>query len=132
MPRVRPYALAVALAAPLLAAPTLAGCGGEADAPPPDAVAEPAPVEAADAAGTLGGELPSYGERLLSNPYVELYYYALPGGTAVGLQNGENWVAYALSDASVRVQGGAGAPAAEVGPASWSQGRRRSSTRRCA
>ncbi|MDT0633066.1 hypothetical protein [Rubrivirga litoralis] len=73
-----------------------------ADRPAP-LVTEPVqPPEAADPE-TLGGDLPSYAARLLSGPYVEASYFALPPGASVAMQNGENWVVYAYSDASVTV-----------------------------
>ncbi|WP_412062282.1 hypothetical protein [Rubrivirga sp. IMCC45206] len=85
----------------------LAGCADAADDPVPDAPAPPMARPEAPAVDpeALGGDLPVYAERLLSNPYVEVSRFALPPGRAVALRTGKNWVAYALSDAELRVDG---------------------------
>ncbi len=81
----------------------------------PPVSTEPAPAPMVDDLETLGGEMPPYAFRLLSNPYVEASYLALPADASVHLRNGEHWVVYAYSPATVSVDGTAA-------PAEWGEG----------
>ncbi len=90
----------------LVPALALLSCERVEPAPPDDAA--PVAQAAADDPETLGGDLPTYAERLLSNPYVEVSRFELPAGGSVGLKNGAGWVVYALGPAAVSVDGGPG------------------------
>lgn len=103
----------------ILLVAVVAGCADSSETPTSDSATAVEAVAQADDPEALGGEMPAYAARLLSNPYVEASYFALPPGQSVALQNGQNWVVYAYSDAALSLDGAASPTSLAAGSATF-------------